>query len=303
MAATGFEKPTLGSDHPPAGASSRIDPELERQYNLRIRHPERTGVYERFSAESAKLRASAPGLRALRYGDSTNSVVDFLPADTAAPAPLFLFIHGGYWRALDRSIFTFLAKPWLARGVHVALPGYDLAPTASLHAIVAQIHKAAGSLLADADGLGIDRRRLIVGGHSAGAHLGALLLNALPAGAAVVGFVGVSGIYDLEPLLSTTINSDVRLGPAEARALSPRWCQFDAGPHHLYAVGSAETEGFKQQSREHAAALKAQGCDAELMEVPGRTHFDILDDLADEKALLFRRAHAMLCQPFDRSFR
>lgn len=293
----------MGSDATQGSASTRIDPALERQYNLRLRHPERTDVYDRFAVESAKLRASAPGFRALRYGDSANSVVDFLPADTVAPAPLFLFIHGGYWRTLDRSIFSFLAKPWLARGVHVALPGYDLAPAASMGAIVDQVRKAAGSLLADADELGIDRRRLIVGGHSAGAHLGALLLGALPARTAVAGFVGVSGIYDLEPLLATTVNADIRLGPTAARALSPRWCRFDAGPHHLCAVGSAETDGFKQQSHEYAAALRAQGCDAESVEVPGRTHFDILDELADDEAPLFRRAHAMLSQSSERSFR
>ena len=273
-----------------------IDPAVEREYNLRLRHPERGAVYERFSVASAALRRDETRHAALRYGESPNSVIDFFPTDRAGPAPLFLFIHGGYWRALDRRMFSFLARPWLDRGVHVALPGYELAPGASVRNIAAQVRTATEWLLRSAGHLNIDATRVIVSGHSAGAHLGALTLSEMTDWSAA-GFVGISGVYDLRPLLATTVNLDIHLDAAEAYALSPQWRRVDTVPRYLCAVGGAETDEFRRQSRAYAAALSEQGCDAQLLEVPARTHFDVLDDLADAEAPLFRRAHALLSTP------
>ena len=273
-----------------------IDAAVEREYNLRLRHPERGAVYDRFAAASAALRQSQPRFTMLRYGESPNSVIDFFPADSTRPAPLFLFIHGGYWRALDRRIFSFLARPWLDRGVHVALPGYDLAPAASVRSIAAQLRIATDRLRRDAGHLGIDTERVIVSGHSAGAHLGALTLCEMMDWS-VAGFVGVSGIYDLQPLLATTVNLDIRLDAAEARDLSPQWRRAPTAPRYLCAVGGAETDGFRQQSSNYVAALSEQGCDARLLEVPARNHFDVLDDLVNPLAQLFRGAHALLLTP------
>ena len=130
----------------PSTPGSTIDPALERQYNLRIRHPERTAVYDRFAASSAALRAEHPGFTELRYDGGPRCVLDFFHAEAASPAPLFIFIHGGYWRALDRSIFSFLARPWLERGTHVALIGYDLAPDVTVHTIAAEVRTAVATL-------------------------------------------------------------------------------------------------------------------------------------------------------------
>jgi arylformamidase len=286
----------LGSDRPVATAATAIDPALEREYNLRVRHPERGAVYDRFAAASAALRAEVASLETLRYGDTPNSAIDFFAAATDSPAALFVFVHGGYWRALDRRIFSFLARPWLERGVHVALPGYDLAPATTVRAIAGQVRAAVARLLGEAERLRIDPRRVVVSGHSAGAHLGALALDAMP-GWSAAGFVGVSGLYELEPLLATSVNLDVALDAAEARALSPSRRTADRRPRYLLAVGGAETDGFRRQSQDYAAALRAQGCEAHALEVPARTHFDVLDDLADAKASLFRGAHALLSRP------
>ena len=133
-------------------------------------------------------------------------------------------------------------------------------------------------------------------GHSAGAHLGALALDELPSGTAR-GFVGVSGVYALEPLLTTSVNEDIRLDVDEARALSPLRRAPDTGLRHLCAVGGAETDGFRGQTREYVVHLRAHGARAEALEVPGRTHFDILDDLADPQRELFRRAWSLLVPP------
>ncbi len=276
----------------PVGLAT-IDAAAEGEYNLRARHPERSAVYEGFARRSEALRRAEPRHQAQRYAASPNCVVDFFPAAVSGPAPLLFFIHGGYWRALDRGLFSFLARPWLDRGVHVALPGYDLAPAVTVRAIADQVRAAFEMLLAQAGPLGIDRARCIVSGHSAGAHLGALLLcERRDVGAAA--FVGISGVYDLRPLLATSVNHDIRLNPAEAAALSPALHDACPAPRCLCAVGGAETAGFRQQSQRYAAMLQERGCAARSLEVPGRTHFDVLDDLADPSAALFRAAFALL---------
>jgi arylformamidase len=272
-----------------------VDPALEREYALRARHPERNAVYERQARASAELRAAVPGLSTRRYGASKGCLLDFLPAphSVATAAPLFVFIHGGYWRALERGIFTFLAAPWLERGVHAAFIGYDLAPKLRVSEIVAEIDEAMAWLRAHAQQLGVDSARMIVAGHSAGAQLGACVLDGLRDWQAAA-FVGVSGVYDLEPLRHTSINADIRLDEQEARAISPmaRWPERTT--RHLVVAGGAETEGFRLQSINYAEHLRRAGCRAELRIVSGRTHFDILDDLGDGRSALFRDAFELL---------
>lgn len=288
----------LGSDPNLMDRLSSVDPTIECEYNLRVRHPERESVYHRFAADSAILRQTHPGFKTLRYGDSPNSLIDFFPAVTSMPAPVFVFLHGGYWRALDRRIFSFLARPWLARGVHVALPGYDLVPTQTLREIANQARNAIEWMMTRSAELNLDTSRLVIGGHSAGAHLGALSISDMTDWSAI-GFVGISGVYDLPPLLRTSVNHDLHLDDAEAHALSPQWRHVDPRLRYLCAVGGAETDGFRQQSANYASMLCSRGCVADYLEVLNRTHFDVLDDLADPDAALFQAAWAMLPPPKD----
>ncbi len=271
-----------------------VDAALEREYSLRMRHPERGEVYERQADASAALRASVSGLRTVRHGDAPGCLLDFLPAaPSLVAAPLFVFIHGGYWRALDRGIFTFLAKPWLDRGIHAAFIGYDLAPAVSVSSIAMEVSQAMAWLRDHAQELGVDTARVVVAGHSAGAQLGACVLDG-PQGWHAAAFVGVSGVYDLEPLRHTSVNADIRLDAQEARAMSPRWRVADRATRHLLAVGGAETDGFRTQSIDYAEHLRRQGCAAQVQVVPGRTHFDILDELGDAQSPLFRDAYALV---------
>jgi arylformamidase len=275
--------------------SPPVDPAVEREYALRARHPERNAVYERQARASAELRAAVPGMSIHRYGASDGCLLDFLPASQplAALAPLFVFIHGGYWRALERSIFTFLAAPWMARGVHAAFIGYDLAPAVRVSDIVTEVGQAMAWLRSHARALGVDSARVVVAGHSAGAHLGACVLDGAD-GWQAAGLVGVSGVYDLAPLRHTSINADIRLDEREVRSISPMTGPPARARHHLIAVGGAETDGFRGQSIAYAEHLRHAGCHPELRIVPDRTHFDILDDLGDGHSALFRDAFALL---------
>jgi len=270
-----------------------IDPVLELQYNLRLRHPERGEIYDDMAARSASFRARAPGMVSIAYASEPACVLDFFPSPNADQrAPLFVFVHGGYWRALERGMFSFLAEVWLERGVHVAMPGYTLAPEVPVAHIGAQVGSAMALLRERADLFGIDLQRVIVSGHSAGAQLAA---NVLECGAwRAAGFAGVSGVYDLKPLLSTTVNHDVHFDAQSARALSPIHRPTVSATRYLCAVGAAETDGFRGQSRDYVDYLHGQQTDAHYMEVPQRNHFDILDDLGDADRDLFRAAFRLL---------
>jgi arylformamidase len=273
---------------------------LEREYNLRIRHPEREAVYEDFAARSAAYRDRADCRLDLRYAAGERCTLDwFAPATAAAAAPLLVFIHGGYWRALDKRIFSFVAAPYNAAGAAVALIGYDLAPGVTLSRIVEQAH-ASLAWMARERSLDFDRARVVVSGHSAGGHLAALLAAAPPeriGGVAVAAAAPISGLFDLEPLLETSVNLDVRMSADEARRLSPMRCDRFRAPRLVVAVGARETEGFIAQSRRFAERADAAGAAARFVLVPGRTHFDVLEDLAHADAPLCRDTLSLLALP------
>jgi arylformamidase len=232
-------------------ASEPIDPALEAEYSLRARHPERDAVYAAMREAGLALRARhAVGLD-LRYGPGPRMRLDYFGVGPGTP--LLVFIHGGYWRALEKEIFSFLAEPLLAAGISVALLGYDLAPAVALPGIAAEIAAALHWL--PGAGLGFDPRRVVLSGHSAGGQLAAwaaLSEGALPAALGLRGLLGVSGVYDLRPLLRTSIGASVALTPAQAEAGSPLLALARRRgelrfPARLVA-GARETDGFIGQT-------------------------------------------------------
>lgn len=271
----------------------------ERQYSLRRRHPERDVIYADYAARSDRLRAAMTNWRALQYLPPARCGIDWYPPQGAArgaPAPLLVFLHGGFWRALDRRQFGFLAEPFVDAGIGVAMIGYELAPAVTLERIVDQVREGMTWLNRRAGALGFDPGQVVVAGHSAGGHLAAMLAATEPAqmaGLPLRGVVPISGIFALAPLLLTSINLDVRLHPADALRLSPQRLREFHAARFLMAVGELETEGFIQQSRTFGAALEAEGFAAQVQLVPQRHHFDILEDMADAAAPLHRWMRAL----------
>ncbi len=269
--------------------------EQERQFALRARHPERDAIYADYAARSERFRNGSPGWRNLPYGTSERCAIDWFPPEVPAadggPAPLLVFIHGGFWRALDRRIFSFVAEHYRRRGVAVALLGYELAPRVRVGEIVDQVKEAMRHLNARADALAFDRARVSIAGHSAGAHLSAMIASCPPdevGGRPLVSLIPISGVFALEPLLLTSVNHDVRMTPDEAIAMSPAYrTTFHCG-RFLLPVGGLETDGFLGQSRDFERVLRGLGHDATLMIVPDRTHFDILENFSRPEDALFR---------------
>jgi len=248
-----------------------IDPAIDAEYNIRRRHPESPEHYARYEVDSAAARASLGGRIDLRYGEMPGETLDFFPA-ARRDAPLFFFIHGGYWRALDKRDFSFIAPGFVAEGIAVALVNYDLTPKVTVETIVAQVLRGIAWTHANAATLGFDPDRLVVGGHSAGGHLTA---TALAADLPIAAGVAISGVFDLVPLLKTNVNVQLTLDETRARALSPRHHPRPDRAPDLICVGGGETDGFIGQSRDFARAVGR-----EAVIYPGLDHYTIMSELA-----------------------
>lgn len=272
---------------------------LERQYNNRLSIPDAVDYNTRAVEASDEARRRLRCSLDVPYGISMRERLDVFFGEGSAPRPLLFFVHGGYWRSRDKSEFSFISKPFVDAGVTVVLPTYDLAPSVTVAHIVEQIRAAFEFVRRNVHDLGIDPSRMHVAGHSAGAHLAVMLLARRrgvhvhdSSAQAIRGVFGLSGIYDLMPLLETSFNRDIRLDAEAARAVSP--VNFEpSGPRPLYtAVGALESDEFKRQA--HAICNAWPGCHAGHIEVPGCHHLSILEALADSRSLLFQKVLNMV---------
>ncbi|MET4576640.1 alpha/beta hydrolase [Ottowia thiooxydans] len=281
----------------------------ELNYSLRPRHPERDSVYADYRSRSEQFRSETEGWKSISYGESERCSIDWFPpqlkpgagaAAPHAPAPLFIFIHGGFWRALDHRLFSFIAQEYVKRGIAVAMLGYQLAPEVRVTDIFEQVSSAVRLLNTQAAQLDFDPHRVCISGHSAGGQLAAMLSGTPPedlGGYPFVSVVPVSGVFSLPPLLLTTVNHDVRMTPDEALSMSPSVLPHFYCDDFLVAVGGRETEGFIGQSRDFVDIVKGLGISASLQIVPDRTHFDILEELASPGFELFERVQQQLLAP------
>jgi len=244
-----------------------------------------------YAARSAAARAALPVQRDLRYGDAPRATLDFFPAPPGVRRPgLLAYFHGGYWQELSKDESAFLAPAWHAAGVAHAVVGYTLAPSARLPQIVAECAAAIAWLQRRAEWLGFDPAQLVVAGSSAGGYLAAA--TALAAPLPLSGLVTVSGLFDVAPLIGTSINDALGLDAPAAATLDllvpgRRW------PPTVVAWGEIETGEFTRQSQAFAALLAAGGMSCTTVEVPGRNHFDVILDLGDAGSPLFAAARAL----------
>jgi arylformamidase len=275
------------------------DPELmEREYNARASIAEHPQIFARWAEQGAAARRRRAGLTDMPYGDDEGERLDFFP--TGRPGPLLVYIHGGYWRSLDKSDFSWIAPPLLDAGVSVALLNYGLAPRVTVEQIVRQQLNAMAWLVRHAGELGFDPARIVVAGHSAGAHLTAMLMAALwprldPALPTdlIKGGVVISGLFDLEPLVPLPfINADIRLDDATARKLSPIGMPPATDAPLLTAVGGLESAEFKRQTRLIRTAWP-RNARADF-DIAGANHLTVCDELADPASTLFRAMLALV---------
>jgi arylformamidase len=227
-----------------------------------------------WTERSKALRAARGELLDLAYGPRPRNRIDVFRCGTGG-APLFAFIHGGYWQRHNKEIFACMAEGPLARGFDAALIGYTLAPDATLTEIVGEIRAALRWLRQAGPSLGIAAGALLVSGWSAGGHLAATAFAEADAGLAI------SGIFDLEPCRLSYLNAALHLTLEEQLALSPiRHLSPRSAPLAL-AFGTSELPELQRQSRAYGAAREAVGLPMELRPLTGHDHFSILDELVD----------------------
>lgn len=275
---------------------------LEEMYNNMARVSDHPAYLQRWARDSAAARASVPCRLDERYGGGPKETLDIFPAPVP-DAPVLVFIHGGYWRALDKSDHSFVAPVFNDRGMCVVVPNYDLCPgtadrPVTVPGIVLQMVRALEWTWRHVAAYGGDPSRITVAGHSAGGHMAAMLLACdwkavapdLPAHL-VRNALSISGLYDLRPLQRTPFLEKVlRLTDADILRASPALWQAPRRGQ-LYAVaGGDESEEF---IRHNASIRQAWGRNAvPVCEVlPGLHHFSIVDALADPSHRL--HAHAV----------
>lgn len=271
----------------------------DAQYNNRARIADHAHVFERWKAASALARAESVARLDLPYGDGEGETLDVFPA--AAPgAPVLVFIHGGYWRALDKADHSFVAPSFVNDGAMVVVPNYALAPAVTLEHITLQLARALAWVWRHAAEHGGDPQRIAVVGHSAGGHAVAMLLSCrwpqlasdLPPQLLTKG-LAISGLYDLEPLRHAPfLQGDLRLTPATVRRLSPAFFPRPKGT--LYAaVGADESDEFLRQNqliRDVWGPTAVPVCET----VPHTNHLTILHNLADPDGRLHELALRLL---------
>ena len=276
--------------------------DLEVQYMLRNTRP---GYEEkdipRWQEKSELFRAKANGTLDLTYGPWPRNKLDFF-APKGLPVGLVLYIHGGYWQRGDKSVYSFIAEPFLRRGYSVAVMNYQMCPDVRLTEIAPQARNAVKWLWRNADELDIYRNKFNIMGHSAGGHLTAEMLftdwtheaDDLPKDL-LNAAVAVSGIYDFEPILFCSENEGLRMDDAEAKTASTIYRQPSVDVPHIVAFGLNEPTDMHRQSRSYAKTFADDFSELEVIAVDGADHFETVDVMVDEDSELFNRT----CELFE----
>jgi arylformamidase len=227
----------------------------------------------------------------LRYGPRERNRIDFLKA--AENAPTLLFIHGGYWQHRAKEVFTLFAEGPMAHGINVALIGYTLAPDATLDQIVAEIHAGIDYLAGQLPSLGVEDHGIVVSGWSAGGHLASMALSHPKVRAGL----GISGIYDLEPIRHSYLNVKLGLDEPMSQRNSPMAQAGGAMKPLSLVVGHAELLQLRKQTADFAAHRARYGLPVTYEEIPGANHFTIMNEMTSPSG----RITTLIRQLFERT--
>jgi arylformamidase len=281
---------------------------LDAQYNNRARVPDFAQYLARWKRDSAAARARLVGQGAkldVPYGPSAAERLDIFPAPAGPggkPPPVMAFFHGGYWRALDKSDFSFPAPAYVSAGISYVSINYGLTPAITLGEIIRQARAAVAWLRANPGVHGGDPDRLYVSGHSAGGQLAPMVLSTdwaaegLPAGL-VKGAAAISGLYDLEPIRLCYLDEGMGLNGDSVRENSPIR-QIPPGNRRagplILCVGGEESPEYLRQQGEYAGKWAETQARPQVVAAPGLNHFSVMDWFADPASPLFQACRTLV---------
>jgi arylformamidase len=272
---------------------------LDREYDNRKKVIDSPAWLTRFAEESTATRAEIPCRLDVAYGAHAGERLDVFPAERATPAPVHVFIHGGYWHRLDKKDFSYVARAFVPAGIATVVINYALMPAVTMAELVRQCRASIAWAHAHAASFGGDPGRITISGHSAGGHLVAMLLATdwavagLPADVVKAG-AAISGLYDLEPIRLCYLNDVLALTPDDARAHSPiRLTPKHAAPL-LLPLGAKEGPEYHRQSEVMAAAWRRHGGRADVQSLADHDHFSIVWELGLRDSPLARSVRALV---------
>ena len=251
-----------------------------------------------YRAQTLQAHASLGKIASLdlQYGRSEAEKIDLFVQQKNCP--LLVFIHGGYWQALDKHDAAFAAETWVDNGWGWAAINYALAPSVSFKEIVTQNIRALAWLLGQGQRYGYDPSRILLVGHSAGAHLAAMLMANEELGLRdhLCGAVLISGVYDLSPIRLSYVNEPLLLSDGDVDAFSPINLSPKTRCPVLLPWGANETNEFKRQSQAFSDVWAQQGVACKTLELPDKNHFDCILDLGVESSVLFTEIKQMIAR-------
>jgi arylformamidase len=260
---------------------------LDEQYNNRARFPNYLDHFNAWRTWSAATRSTTRHVADVAFGPSPEEKIDVFPAEKEA-APLYVFIHGGYWYSLDKGDYSYIADGMKPHGVTTVVNNFGLAPGHDMDEIVRQNRAALAWIWQHANEYEADPNKIYVAGHSAGGHLAAMLLAtdwpAFGAGLPpdlVKGACAIGGIFDLEPIRLSFLNKTLHLTPAQVARHSPLRQTYPVPAPLLLVVAADESDEFHRQSREMAATWKRIGYPVDLVVPDKLDHFDVANQLRD----------------------
>jgi arylformamidase len=267
---------------------------LDRQYNNRSRFPRYAEFFRKWQDWSAAARAELKSAIDLPYGREPTERLDVFQAQRA-DAPIYVFLHGGYWQSLDKADYSFIAQGMVPNGVTTVVPNFALAPRAGMDEIVRQNRAVIAWLWHHAPEFGGDPTRLYVGGHSAGGHLATMLLatdwpNVAPGSPRnlVKGVCAISALFDMEPIRLSYLNDTLGMSKAVTHRNDALLQRYPYEAPLMIVLGDQESEEYHRQVVAMASVWTKSGYPLEVRLEEGRDHFDVVHDLRDPAADLVR---------------
>lgn len=264
-------------------------------YNNRWAVPDHMADLDRWAADSAAVRDSVRCDLDVEYGTGDRETLDILYPHRDGPAPLIVFLHGGYWLSMTKDSYSFIGKNFVDAGAAFAIVGFGLCPDISLAHMVGQVERAIAYLWEKANDYGLDRQRFYLAGHSSGGHLAAMVLGGGVSGTPAVppetfrASVIVSGLFDLAPVADTYINNYIQLDARGVRDLSPLDHIPSAGKKMgplILGTGEHELAEYHLHQARYAQAWKGNGHAVQMCDAAGYHHFDVPYDLANADGAL-----------------